>query len=113
MNDLTVSKLSQSAPLTISGLLEAYRSAELDVKAFLTEKLQQVREDEFNSWISVISDEQLYVFLDYLTEKGSHDLPLFGVPFAIKDNIDLAGLETTVVKHTAINLLNLHSLLNY
>ena len=55
MNDSTVSNLSQSAPLTISGLLDAYRSAELDVKAFLTEKLQQVREDEFNSWISVIS----------------------------------------------------------
>lgn len=43
MNDSTVSNFSQSAPLTICGLLEAYRSEELDVKAFLTEKLQQVR----------------------------------------------------------------------
>lgn len=59
-------------------------------------------------WIHLIPEEQA---LDYARQLGdwSSDRALFGVPFAVKDNIDVAGLPTTagcpafayVPKHTA------------
>ncbi|GEA60980.1 allophanate hydrolase [Vibrio comitans] len=93
-NSVTTAQTA-SEPLTISGLLEAFRSGEIKVEQFLRSKLEQVRADTSNAWISVISDQQLDNYLSELATQDSEHLPLFGVPFAIKDNIDLAGLDTT------------------
>lgn len=82
-------------PMTISGLRETYCNGELSVEKFLRSKLEQVRADQSNAWLSVISDQQLDVYLAELAEQDIEQLPLFGVPFAIKDNIDLQGLDTT------------------
>lgn len=49
-------------------------------------------------WITRFSDEQLLAAAEKLEEKrksGTHSLPLFGIPFAVKDNIDVAGLPTS------------------
>ncbi|PWI31969.1 allophanate hydrolase [Vibrio albus] len=82
-------------PSTIKQLIEAYRSGEISPFSFLQEKLEQARSDDRNAWISCISDAQLQTYVDALREKDSDTLPLYGVPFAIKDNIDLEGLPTT------------------
>ncbi|GAL10229.1 allophanate hydrolase [Vibrio astriarenae] len=82
-------------PMTISGLREAYRNGELNAEQFLRSKLEQVRADQSNAWLSVISDQQLDAYLGDLAKQDIEQLPLFGVPFAIKDNIDLQGLDTT------------------
>jgi len=46
-------------------------------------------------WISRVPDDALRAQADMLDARRSERLPLFGVPFAVKDNIDVAGLPTT------------------
>lgn len=80
--------------MTIDALQRAYRSGELTVQTFLSEKLKQAKSDD-NVWLSTISEIQLQQLLAVLSSKSIDDLPLYGVPFAIKDNIDLSLLATT------------------
>ena len=46
-------------------------------------------------WIHRLSREALMAMARNLEAKGAAGKPLYGVPFAIKDNIDLAGTPTT------------------
>ncbi|MCM2678681.1 allophanate hydrolase [Echinimonas agarilytica] len=80
---------------TIDALQNAYRSDDVSPKIYLKQQLNAAREDQTCSWISLISDDDLAAYLGALEGKSADDLPLYGVPFAIKDNIDLQGLPTT------------------
>ena len=46
-------------------------------------------------WIARVTADELLADAAALDAKGPAGLPLFGVPFAVKDNIDAAGLPTT------------------
>jgi allophanate hydrolase len=47
-------------------------------------------------WISRVADDVLLAEAKTLTTRGAVEaLPLYGLPFAVKDNIDAAGLATT------------------
>src|SRR5207342_2412456 len=48
-------------------------------------------------WIHVCSDEQIKTQLSRSAARQAQGIaqPLFGVPFAVKDNIDVAGCPTT------------------
>ncbi|RZG75284.1 allophanate hydrolase [Acinetobacter wuhouensis] len=51
--------------------------------------------NEDHAWIEIASTAQLQTQIDQLKNQDSADLPLYGVPFAVKDNIDVAGFHTT------------------
>jgi allophanate hydrolase len=82
--------------LNLSNLTRAYRSRTL-TPATLVEQLLAARRAHTanNIWISEVSDDALRVRARELADVDPQSLPLYGIPFAIKDNIDFAGLATT------------------
>jgi allophanate hydrolase len=51
--------------------------------------------DPHHAWILRLDADSLRARARQLQERGPAGLPLYGIPFAIKDNIDLAGVATT------------------
>jgi len=83
--------------LNITALTEAYRHGALTPRAVIAEVVAKAKalNPEFHLFIHLLSDAELSPYLDALDGRSPADLPLYGVPFAIKDNIDLAGVPTT------------------
>lgn len=48
-----------------------------------------------HAWICLADEAQLQSQIASLSDKSANELPLFGIPFAVKDNIDVAGFPTT------------------
>src|SRR3984893_2282088 len=48
-----------------------------------------------NAWITLLPRERVLAMAQALGSRPPQSLPLYGIPFAIKDNIDLAHIPTT------------------
>src|SRR6266852_5460293 len=53
------------------------------------------RAEERHVWIRRLSLDEVMSHVGALQARSIDDLPLYGIPFVIKDNIDLAGVPTT------------------
>lgn len=84
------------SPLNIATLRSRYQSGELTPRALVDKLLDRMAgEDSHHIWISRLDADALRTYASKLEGRDIATLPLYGIPFAIKDNIDLAGLPTT------------------
>lgn len=81
---------------SISDVHQAYRDGSLTPQQLCADIRQGI--DELNDnpiFIHALTADEQQPFIDALNKQSIDDLPLYGIPFAIKDNIDLAGIPTT------------------
>lgn len=82
--------------LSIHELQENYKSGALTPEAVVQQIIERAEADrDFNIWITPPSMDFIQPYLERLTTLQREQAPLWGIPFAIKDNIELAGVPTT------------------
>ena len=87
--------MSSSMDMTLSGITDRYANGltPAALMAELREKAQQYK--SYNIFIHLLTDEQLTPYLERLHTMDRQTTPLWGIPFVLKDNMDLADIPTT------------------
>ncbi|HFX7791021.1 TPA: amidase family protein, partial [Acinetobacter baumannii] len=78
---------------TIQDWKTAYQNGQIHL-ADLIGYVAEIKNDD-HAWIEIASNNQIQAQIDVLKDQNIADLPLYGVPFAVKDNIDVADFHTT------------------
>mgnify|MGYP003439185012 FL=1 len=79
----------------IPSLLQRYANQTLTPTALVEALHANILKDANPIWISILPLAVLKKYARQVEALGMEPLPLYGVPFAIKDNIDLANVPTT------------------
>lgn len=81
--------------LTLAGVRQRYAAGTTPGEFMAELRLKAESLSEHNMFIHLLSAEEMQPWVDALQQKDPQHTPLWGVPFVIKDNIDLAGIPTT------------------
>jgi len=78
--------------MSIASIQDSLRSGEKKIETLIRETYARIAAyDDPAVWISLRSEEEVLKEAEALDSS----LPLYGIPFAVKDNIDVAGIPTT------------------
>ena len=81
--------------LNINELKQKYMDGMSISEVLLSIKSKIEKTKDHNIWIYTLTDEELEPYIKNLENKNPKDYPLYGIPFAVKDNIDLENIPTT------------------
>lgn len=91
-----MSKVIYPQKLSIKWLKQMYSSNRITPEEVVLEIINRCNQDkEMNIWITTPKMENIKLYIESLKSYEPNSLPLWGIPFAIKDNIDLENIETT------------------
>lgn len=91
-----MSNLYIEKKLTISYLKEGYIKEEFTPRDICLEIVRRANKTkDMNIWIQLPEMKVMEKYLKLLERKNPYTTPLWGIPFAIKDNIDLEEIPTT------------------
>lgn len=79
----------------ITSLQKGYAAKSFTVSDVINESIRRIEAADSAIWISVDQKANLLKHAASLEQQDPSSLPLFGIPFAVKDNIDVADLPTT------------------
>ncbi len=83
-------------PETIAAIVAAHSAGELSPAQTIARSFARIRDyDDPAVFISLRDEKDAVREAEELKAKDAAELPLFGVPVAVKDNIDVVGLPTT------------------
>jgi allophanate hydrolase len=83
-------------PETVAEILAAYRTGAADPAQIVARSYARIRAlNDSAVFISLRDEGDALAEARKLSEEGDTDLPLYGIPVAVKDNIDVLGLPTT------------------
>ena len=87
--------------LTFDSLRAAYRAGTCTPHDVIDELLARIERDRnriHHVWLHVVGAGELHAAVDRAAARrqAGHPSPLFGIPFSVKDNLDVAGVPTTV-----------------
>jgi len=81
--------------MTLAGIRLQYRSGKTPSELMAEIRAQAAYFEQHNVWIHLLSEAETQPFIDALATLDPATSPLWGVPFVLKDNMDLAGIPTT------------------
>lgn len=88
-----------TTPLDISTLSNAYQQGRVTPEVIVEQIFEKIRHrHHFNTWIHLLEEATVLENaqqLSRLSQSEKQSLPLYGIPFAVKDNVDVALLPTT------------------
>ncbi|HJZ20308.1 MAG TPA: allophanate hydrolase, partial [Bradyrhizobium sp.] len=81
---------------TIAAIVAAHRAGTVSPAQTIARTYQRIRErNDPAIFISLRDEQDAIADAEALSQQDAAQLPLYGVPFAVKDNIDALGLPTT------------------
>ncbi|MBV8146287.1 MAG: allophanate hydrolase [Gammaproteobacteria bacterium] len=85
-----------TATLGISRLLAGYRARAFSPEEIITQLLsaRATRQDR-REWLALVPEDSVRARARALAQLSPAALPLYGIPFAVKDNIDVQDMATT------------------
>ena len=81
---------------TVAAIVAAHRAGQLSPAQTVARSFQRIRDHNDPAiFISLRDEKEAIAEAEVVSAKDAAKLPLYGIPVAIKDNIDVAGLPTT------------------